>query len=366
MHVPQPRLRNIQALRFVAAALVVLYHFDGLHYLQTGRYYAPGLKYCGFFGVDLFFAISGAIMVYVSADLRGPRASAWFLYRRMARVYSAYWLSVALAIAVFVLRFPGTPAFDPLQSVLLLPGPIDQHVNSVAWTLTYEVFFYLCFSVVLLFPRRQLLPIVAGTAAGIAVLTALGLSRSLHSDFALAYLLEFLAGCAAAILALRLRGRGSGRALALAFAILAGAIIWQAANNRLLPDAESLRIAILVPAAALIAFAAVGMELDGRIVAPRWLARLGDWSYSIYLLQLPFYWALMHLFAYVFALPTTLRGAGLIALALAEIAIAGVLSALVELPVYRALQQGGRRWLACRRAATGSAPTAPVLTPARG
>jgi len=58
---------------------------------------APGSIF-GTFGVDLFFVISGFIMVYTSEPLFGQKTSAaTFFVRRVVRIVPLYWM-ITLAI----------------------------------------------------------------------------------------------------------------------------------------------------------------------------------------------------------------------------------------------------------------------------
>ena len=84
---------TIQALRAVAALLVVL-----LHALETwGERVdpaAPGVNWeNGASGVDIFFIISGFVMV-ISSQRLVDRPGAWrtFLQHRVIRIVPLYWL----------------------------------------------------------------------------------------------------------------------------------------------------------------------------------------------------------------------------------------------------------------------------------
>ena len=87
-------LINIQFLRLAAAMLVVFYHTSA-HVRSTGA--EQGLFFAvndavGFAGVDIFFVISGFIMAHTSFGDSGGVAGWAFLRRRIARIYSGYWL----------------------------------------------------------------------------------------------------------------------------------------------------------------------------------------------------------------------------------------------------------------------------------
>ena len=81
------KILSIQALRGIAAALVVIYHAQALlaKFTVHGARDAwlngtQGLRSFGGIGVDIFFVISGAVITYVSWNLFGkPDEVATFL-----------------------------------------------------------------------------------------------------------------------------------------------------------------------------------------------------------------------------------------------------------------------------------------------
>lgn len=125
-------------------------------------------------GVDLFFVISGFIMVYTSEPLYGrPGGSRQFLLRRIVRIVPLYW---ALSLASLIGR-QGLASHADLTwaniigSFLFIPttrpAGDTTPVLSVGWTLNYEMLFYVIFSVAVLFRRRR------AVAAATVVLLAL-------------------------------------------------------------------------------------------------------------------------------------------------------------------------------------------------
>lgn len=153
----QLKLVNVQALRAVAAAMVVVVHLNpllriiGATDVDTGMFAA---------GVDLFFVISGFIMVYTTRT-RSP--SPWqFMVGRVARIVPIYWV---LTIMVFVAAlvspgfFGGTVArpLDLVRSLLFIPyGRIDGLIRPilfVGWSLDIEMMFYVLFALAL--PARR-------------------------------------------------------------------------------------------------------------------------------------------------------------------------------------------------------------------
>ncbi|MFC4944013.1 acyltransferase family protein [Pseudonocardia sp. GCM10023141] len=142
----RPRLHEIDLLRIIAALSVVLYHYlfsayaGGLSPVaypelnQVARY--------GYLGVDLFFVISGFV-VLMSAWQRKPGQ---FLISRIVRLYPAYWVAVTLTAVVTVLigapKF-GVTAFQYLTNLTMLNSLVNQeNVDVVYWTLWSELRFY--------------------------------------------------------------------------------------------------------------------------------------------------------------------------------------------------------------------------------
>jgi Acyltransferase family len=84
-----PQLLTIQAARGFAANLVVLSHLSIVEAKYTRGDVLPACTFYGIAGVDLFFVLSGFIMVAVAGHYTGPVD---FLWRRATRIYPTYWL----------------------------------------------------------------------------------------------------------------------------------------------------------------------------------------------------------------------------------------------------------------------------------
>lgn len=287
------RLSNIQVLRGLAALAVVVFHardeVDGVGIATR----LPGLV-GGAFGVDVFFVISGLVMVHASVPLFGAARSALpFMARRLARIVPLYWAVTAL----FVLLDPGDArgelsrrAFAGFVALSLAFVPYAARVNDDAfpvyplgWTLDYEMAFYVGFALVLALPRR---PAVATLTAGLVAFVALNGAVTLPGW--LAYLgatqiLEFAAGLLIAEAAL------SGRRLPrrAAVALVVGGL---AAMLAAIPWFDSWwgawrGIVWGLPAAAIVAGMALHPPTGSGGPVRRGLERLGDASYALYLVH---------------------------------------------------------------------------------
>jgi peptidoglycan/LPS O-acetylase OafA/YrhL len=143
-------LINIQALRALAAAMVVIVHLEvfaatlGFGKVDVELFAA---------GVDLFFIISGFIMVYTTS--RNPPSPSQFFLNRVLRIAPLYWFLTLLAFmaALIAPRLMGGTVADPvhlIKSLLFIPyareDGLFRPILFVGWSLNYEMFFYLLFA----------------------------------------------------------------------------------------------------------------------------------------------------------------------------------------------------------------------------
>lgn len=282
---PHKTLKNVQALRAIAAATVLSYHV--LYVLANRAGYAFIEPKVGACGVDLFFVISGFIMIYTAADLFGELgAPLAFLQKRIMRIVPLYWLcttGVVLLLAFFPRLF-ATGSFDWTSVVSSYFFVLSQNsagigtVLQTGWTLCYEAYFYAIFALLLFWPRRFFWLSAAAIFCG-----GIEFGR-LHGEVAPwarvavdPLLLEFYAG--AVLGALFLRGfvmPAIAAVIAIALAIVA--II--AARN-VDPGGWGRVIYWGIPCAVIL-LGAISLERKS-LIAPALLVILGDSSYSLYL-----------------------------------------------------------------------------------
>ena len=153
---PGPRrIVPFEGLRGLAVLLVFFVHYHA----AFGTLFAPGgltttvgstLWSIGHSGVDLFFVLSG-FLIYgslIARQVNYPR----YLRRRIERIYPTFLCVLGLYL-VLSLIFPDRSKLPPttgaavvyvLQNVLLLPGIFAiTPIITVAWSLSYEFFFYI-------------------------------------------------------------------------------------------------------------------------------------------------------------------------------------------------------------------------------
>jgi exopolysaccharide production protein ExoZ len=145
----QRQVLSIQFLRFVAATLVVFNHAIAPLQKLFPNLETNDIKYlCDFgaSGVHIFFVISGFVMVYTSfPSLRADFSSSIFVTRRFTRIYPIYWLCALLYIS-FRHISGAESVVDFVGAFFLIPG-YSSLIIGPAWTLAYEVYFYLCFAI---------------------------------------------------------------------------------------------------------------------------------------------------------------------------------------------------------------------------
>lgn len=163
------RLGSLQVLRALAALAIALLHFQAEAISMAA---ATGEIFTGYLlkplgaGVDLFFVISGFVMVYASKGLfEREGAAGEFLARRMARIVPLYWAITTLFLVGLVIKpslatTGGVSTLEILKSYFFFPyvasgTGLIQPVYKLGWTLNYEMTFYLAFSLFLFLPMRQ-------------------------------------------------------------------------------------------------------------------------------------------------------------------------------------------------------------------
>lgn len=175
------KLIPVQALRGLAAASVLFGHVQ-VEVGHKGGTFVPVEAPWGI-GVDVFFVISGLIMVISSQRMFGSANGAReFMLRRLIRIVPIYWFYTALAI-VAVLVVPSgleTMRWDPvhaLGSFFFFPmyrwdGEI-RPLLGLGWTLNYEMFFYLLFALSIWLPRAAALATLLVALLGLVLLGAM-------------------------------------------------------------------------------------------------------------------------------------------------------------------------------------------------
>ncbi|ANR77018.1 hypothetical protein BBB57_01345 [Kosakonia sacchari] len=137
--------KNIQAMRAIAAVLVVLYHFAP-HFSIAIDSSVPTFLFSkwAYFGVDIFFVISGFVITN-SINNKGltPGFVGNFLSLRLARIYSGYFPFMLSMLFVYYYTNPVYLSQISVFNSLLLTSINQQSlILPVSWSITFELFFY--------------------------------------------------------------------------------------------------------------------------------------------------------------------------------------------------------------------------------
>ncbi len=261
---------NIQALRAVAATLVIFQH---IHIVTLGS-----------FGVDIFFVISGFVIAYVSVSER-PET---FVLKRIFRVVPLYWLGTLAVFAMAglapsLVNSTTTDAVGLVKSLFFIPyvkgNGLTHPVLFLGWTLNYEVLFYAIFAFALTFGSRAA-PAIATII--ISSLVLIGLMFSISTEpfrfWTQPITLEFLLGVWIFVgwhNGMRLPVRpGFGIALGASLLALMGWEQTKGSFDWIEP------ISFGIPAATIVVLA---LSCEGEIKIPAIVLAIGDASYSLYL-----------------------------------------------------------------------------------
>lgn len=279
------KVHSIQLMRAIAAMLVVLFHVHQAFALRFTPPFFAAESYLfafGAVGVHIFFVISGFIMVYTNPPGKAFAASRFF-QRRLLRIYPIYWICAALYFAVHVLI--GQPytidALEAAGALLLLPGNASSIIGP-AWTLAFEMYFYLCFGLAMLAgPGRGLILLIGFFAISVAAGALLQIDHPVWILVTSSLLIEFIAGAAIGWLLVsgKLPGRGGLTITGSAVVLFVAGI---AAGYERAPSV----VMWGVPSVLLI----LGLAMHEAARAPsalvRKLGHFGDSSYALYLIHI--------------------------------------------------------------------------------
>ncbi len=340
------RLPALDLMRFVAAMMVLLYHYgfrgaaDG-EFLQVAFPELSGWVRYGYLGVPMFFMLSGFVIL-LTVDA-GKGLPSHFVASRISRLYPVFWASAALT---FVLMW-GRPApfgvslHDFVLNLGMVPEWLGaEPVDGVYWTLAVELQFYIYVSLYLLFLQRRVGIdwMLALWLAAVFAVTAIPDARYLLKQGVLVeWGAFFIAGC------LYYRVWGDGWTLARRLLLL---LAWVAAmlttrdGARATSARHAAEISPWIAQAVISGFFVLFSLLCRR---PRWLAwggRLaivfGALTYPLYLVHQNLGYALINALA-----PTFGRWPALAATVTAMLALAWLLHRGIERPFNGRL----RRWL---------------------
>jgi peptidoglycan/LPS O-acetylase OafA/YrhL len=284
----------------LAAVAVVLHH---IQYTEA-KYYGLHSVMPGFLGhydagVDLFFVISGFIMVYIQpARISAAASYGRFIVHRFSRIYPPAWAVMLMLLPLWLARPQMFNLYyhhqmDIFRSFLILPQnylPLLQ----VSWSLIHEVYFYFVISFALLFnPRGRwvfgltwFLAVLAGFSCfGDAKFGGNRVLQLVFSPFSLIFLLGYFAGLSYQ----QIRKIVPGKALillALGIVGLVVAVHFDGSSGPYPDNNHLFRLTTRGIPFALILVATLALEAYLPVMVQR-MSYLGDISYAVYLVHYP-------------------------------------------------------------------------------
>lgn len=290
------KIYGLQQLRAIAALFVVLYHMTYIAQENLNYVFWGGIFRFGYSGVDIFFVLSGFVVYYIHHKEIGKTSFGFpYIIKKCLRILPPYWvvLSALLVVYLLVPSYGLAQTRNPvyiIESFLLLPlRNMTYSALSVAWSLRYELLFYLLFGVAIFLkrkPARLILSLWVAISLVNFILSQVGLGTD-NFDFNFlfsAYNLEFAFGCFAAHLVLN---RSVSRTLSLTV-FTVGTVVF--ITNAIMDVSKLLqmnRFLFYGIPVVLIIYGIASYEIDHRLKCFQPLVYLGNASYSVFLVHLP-------------------------------------------------------------------------------
>jgi peptidoglycan/LPS O-acetylase OafA/YrhL len=288
------RIPELDLLRFAAAVAVTFYHyvssFPTAEQLSASfLQFVTAVTRFGYLGVDLFFMISGFVILWSAQN----RTVIDFTVGRLSRLFPSFWVSMLFAAACIVLApgiaaLIGAPPITPrvlAANATMLPGILQTPmIDGVYWTLEVEVRFYAIIFLLLLLRQMQwaerwVLAWLAVSAVGTFVeLPSLLKFASLHPYGSL-----FASGCLF-YLAMS-RGFTPARVLALLAALgLSLIATLRQQENFITPDAASSWVVACTVCSFFAVFSMIALRRTPKLNSDV-AYRLGALTYPLYLIH---------------------------------------------------------------------------------
>ena len=341
------RLAGLDVLRGFAAVAVMIHH-HGQYYdvLYPGRTPLSVNFLAGHFGVELFFIISGFVILMTIERKATVQA---FALARLTRLLPCFLAALVLATVILVVA-PMPPLDAPtvgrfLANMTMVPLLFGERVVDLPyWTLTYETVFYVCMALLLALGRLRSVEWIGLVWIAIGVLFTTLVEAEQHRRMTivlLAYYSNFF------VIGMCLYLIHVGRARPVTWFALAAAVLVSArGGGEQAFYASGVLYLSLTAAFALLVWLVATTEV-GRWIALPPLVFLGRISYPLYLVHVVLGFQVIR-FGVEHGWSTA---GGVAAAAVASLVVAALLHYLVEIP--------GERW-------SRMAFKVPAAVPSRG
>jgi peptidoglycan/LPS O-acetylase OafA/YrhL len=191
------RLHVLDLLRFVAAFSVLLYHYAFRGYAADGYTVMPylslaGIAKYGFMGVNLFFLISGFVVLMTASS----NSLRHFVVSRVVRLYPAFWLCCTISYVTLLLWAHSPISLRHYLLNMTMLGDLFgvPSVDSVYWSLFVELKFYLLVSLAMLSGQMRRVHVLLGIWLGVYVVNMIWPLRFVSFFLIPTYAPYFIAG----------------------------------------------------------------------------------------------------------------------------------------------------------------------------
>ncbi|MHC2992310.1 hypothetical protein OB13_12170 [Pontibacter sp. HJ8] len=147
------RIKELDALRGLAAFAVFLFHFQLFDY--------------GYLGVHLFFIISGFVIFLTAKSVKKPSD---FVIARFSRLYPTYWVCLFLTFAVLYMSRGDVTLTQLLFNLTMFQAFLGaENVDGAYWSLTEELVFYVIVFAALLLGMINRVKVWMGAMLALAI-----------------------------------------------------------------------------------------------------------------------------------------------------------------------------------------------------
>lgn len=293
----------LNALRFIAALAIVIFHFGRWSYPITNfvlnRYFTIAN-----IAVSLFFVLSGFIMIVVYGHIKKYDWSEVkkFYVARIGRIVPLYLMALAVTIVYFLLINEPISKLSLVFQIFFIQAWIPHEslaLNFAAWSLACEMFFYTLFPFLLWHFRNKTWNyrfLTTGIIWMVSSIAAILYTISIDGDitkadvfmkfFPLWHLNAFVIGI--------LGGMWYREKRKINYWLILGSTLflviypWLISKNVFLINHNGLLAPVFIIIILALAYLKKGTLY--KILAWRPLVHAGEASYGIYILQAPVYW----------------------------------------------------------------------------
>ncbi|MFE4110821.1 acyltransferase family protein [Kosakonia sp. YIM B13611] len=278
---------NIQAMRGIASIIVFFVHLMSTRQGMAPAWLEKGIYVFGPAGVDIFFVISGFVVTLAAAKAacagNAKLSAVNFMAKRIFRIYPAYWAVFIFAslLLPFVWLAPDWLPKASDISLLTLTYTYNYKVM-VAWTLVYEMFFYLVLCLLILSGKKFWHALFIWMFIEIIAIACTNTyDKNLAGYVPLnPQIIQFCAGCIVAFICTKFETRFGREILFAGFFLFA---VMCCVNINLANwDPWHRTLTLTLPSAMMI-YGAVVSEREKRFFFGKPLLFLGNISFSLYL-----------------------------------------------------------------------------------